>query len=285
MLLLFFILHTISQVRSIVYFRQRASLTGIQVFMKNQTRWILLIPFLISSRSWIHLCFACYTNEDCTNSYCCEIDSDDYRCMSTPCDYDFCISDNDCRHDADRCDQSQGVCTAYCSLDSECRENHKCEFNNCVYQKKEENSMDAGSVLVIIAIIIGAILFGCCCHFCTNKRREEQLAELRANDTAVPRLVATQSPNDNQTPVYILHLQANNSERNVNADSNSERRSDEAPHEENEPISDTIVESGPPPYSCLTRTDEPQCPPPSYDEALRTSTENLTTTREQQHFV
>lgn len=136
---------------------------------------------------------------------------------------------------------------------------------------------DVGQVLVIFLVLVVAIVIGFCCHFASLKRREqERAANLRVQQQAA-------GINANQTrgtsPVYVFGLQGAAGNSNSTAAAAREEptsQSAEDQVEESVPVlpmsPDAIADCGPPSYRCLA-TDE--LPPPSYEEALRLSNENL----------
>ena len=146
--------------------------------------------------------------------------------------------------------------------------------------------MDVVKTVVIVLVVIVAILVGFCCHFASLKRREEELAARR---TAQHQAVLPPAGNENQndaSPVYIFRLQGATGSSNsaVTAREQSNPVEDPGVPEGSPQSPDPIADSGPPSYSCLAAPEEP--PPPSYEEAVRASTENLAVERlAREHFV
>lgn len=139
---------------------------------------------------------------------------------------------------------------------------------------------DAVKAIIICGVIVMAIFFGFCCHFLSQNRRDEEPAS--RNSRATQRTVVGNTNQNNMGPVYVIGLQGGGSNAreagsNPGDDQPNENQSNERPQSP-----DPIADSGPPPYGCLTTSSE--APPPSYEEALRASTENLAVTRHQ-HIV
>lgn len=138
---------------------------------------------------------------------------------------------------------------------------------------------DVGQVLVIVLVLVVAIVIGFCCHFASLKRREQE----RAANLSVQQQAAGTHANQTRgtSPVYVFGLQGAAGNSNSTAAAAAAREeptshSAEDQVEESVPVfpmsPDAIVDCGPPSYRCLA-TDE--LPPPSYEEALRLSNENL----------
>lgn len=142
---------------------------------------------------------------------------------------------------------------------------------------------DPVKAVVIVLVILIALFFGFCCHFAS--RREE--AEHRARQQSA--LGTSGNTNRNNTgPVFIIGLQgaASNSNARAAREAGSnpvEDQPNENPPDASPQSPDPIADGGPPPYSCVTTSGEPLPPPPSYEDALRASTEHLAITR--QHIV
>ena len=139
--------------------------------------------------------------------------------------------------------------------------------------------VDALKAIIVCAVIVIAIFFGFCCHFVSRNRRDEELASRNSgvrNSRTMQQTVVGNTNQNNTGPVYVIGLQGGG--LNSNARQPGSHSSEDQP--ENQP--DPIVDSGPPPYGWLTTSDE--APPPSYEDALRASTEHLAATRHQ-HIV
>ena len=136
---------------------------------------------------------------------------------------------------------------------------------------------DTVKAIVVVVVIVIALFFGFCCHFASQKRREE---EQNAEAVQGRGTSGNTTNRNNASTVYIIGLQGQGATSNSNA-----RAPNENPLADESPQSpDPIADSGPPPYSCLTTSSGPLPLPPSYEEALSASTENLAATR-QQHIV
>lgn len=133
--------------------------------------------------------------------------------------------------------------------------------------------VDVVKAVVICLVVAVAILLGCCCHYASLKRREEEMA-LRNSRTM------QQTENTNQNTVPVPNREGSNPIE-------GQRQPIQTPPEETPQSPDAIADSGPPSYSCLAASGDtqlPDLPPPSYDEAVRASTEHLAVTR-QERFV
>ena len=145
--------------------------------------------------------------------------------------------------------------------------------------------VDAETVIIIVIVIVFALSFGCCCHFMSGKRRQEELS--RRNSPQTQQTAVDSTANANASHVYVLHLR-DTSSNNPNANPTGGEAIENPEGESQEDSHDPIVESGPPPYSGIEagtlgepQFEEPQLPPPSYEEALSLTVENLATPREE----
>lgn len=139
------------------------------------------------------------------------------------------------------------------------------------------------TVIIIVVVIIFALSFGFCCHFLSSsKQRRDELARRYSRPTE--QITVTTDVQRNTGRVYMLHFQGTNSNNSDTNPAGADGGQNPSMNESEENAPDPIVESGPPPYSGL-ETDidsvEPRLPPPSYEDALRISIENLATPREQ----
>lgn len=131
---------------------------------------------------------------------------------------------------------------------------------------------DIGQAFVIVLIVVVAIVIGFCCHFASLKRRDqERAANLRASQQAAG---PTVNHNESTGPVYLFGLQGATGTSNSTGAAGGESHSAEDRAEVSVPTSpDAIADCGPPSYRCLAASDE--LPPPSYEEAMRASTEDI----------
>jgi len=136
---------------------------------------------------------------------------------------------------------------------------------------------DAVKAIVVCVVIIIALFFGFCCHFLSQRRRDEEFASRHAR--ATQQTAPGNTNQNNMGPVYIVGLQGGRMNSNTREDGShsGEEQSNENETNETSQSPDPIADNGPPPYGCLATSDE--APPPSYEEALRASTEDLTATR------
>lgn len=148
----------------------------------------------------------------------------------------------------------------------------------------ESGMADPVKAIIIVLVIAIALIFGFCCHFAS--RRED--AEDRARQQAARAGTSGNTNRNNTGPVFIFGLQGTASNSNAGAAREAETNpTEDQPNEiqpdENRQSPDPIADSGPPPYRCVTVPSDPLPPPPSYEEALRASTEHLAISR--QHIV
>jgi len=147
--------------------------------------------------------------------------------------------------------------------------------------------VDAVKAIIVCSVIFLAIVFGFCCHFLSRNRRDEELASRSSgarNSRAMQQTEVGNTNQNNMGPVFVIGLHGrglNSNARETRSHSGEDQTSENQP-DETPRSADPIVESGPPPYGCLTTSDE--APPPSYEDALRVSTEHLAATRHQ-HIV
>ena len=140
--------------------------------------------------------------------------------------------------------------------------------------------VNAETIVIVIVVLARPLSFGCCCHFMSGKRREEEIARRNTSPSTQQTAVdSSANTHGNASTVYVLHLQgASSNNSNTNPTGGEAIEHPEEDSQEN--AHDAIAESGPPPYSNLEDSNEPQLPPPSYEEALRLTIENLATPRE-----
>ena len=134
--------------------------------------------------------------------------------------------------------------------------------------------VDALKAIIVCVVVVIAIFFGFCCHFVSRNRRDEELASRNSgvrNSRTMQQTVVGNTNQNNTGPVYVIGLREPGSHSSEEQPENQPDETCQGP--------DPIVDSGPPPYGCLTTSDE--APPPSYEEAFRASTEHLAATRHQ----
>ena len=161
------------------------------------------------------------------------------------CD-DFCLRIEDCLP-PERCDTSLNLCTTKCSKDSDCQRNYDCKNKRCI---KED------AFVGITPLITAVVLLACCCGCFRLQRRRNQPVNYNANPSAAV----------NSTDV---------NPRGTNAQQNTNVETLETVESNGEP--DAIAIRGPPSYTEVY-SNEPELPPPTYEEAV--TAENLSSTVE-----
>lgn len=135
----------------------------------------------------------------------------------------------------------------------------------------------------VIIIFIGGLIMifvVCFCRLFRSRVRSQERARRTSLSTQQTALRSTSNTRRNS---LLDALRDDMPERNHNTTGGEAIQSPQNESQEDD-IRDPIAESGPPTYE---ETQEPQLPPPSYEEALRLSMEDLSATQEQQaeHFV
>lgn len=131
------------------------------------------------------------------------------------------------------------------------------------------------TVFIVLVIVLFAIVIGCCCHITAQKRRGEIAARRRT--TQQGEVQTSGYTNQSETgSIFILRLRGasstSDSTRTGHQRSSSVAEDVCQNHDESPRSPDAIADSGPPPYPVAV-SNEP--PPPSYEEAVRVSQENL----------
>lgn len=131
------------------------------------------------------------------------------------------------------------------------------------------------TVFIVLVIVLFAIVIGCCCHITAQKRRGEIAARRRT--TQQGEVQPSGYTNQSETgSIFILRLRGasstSDSTRTGYQRSSSVAEDVSQNHDESPRSPDAIADSGPPPYPVAV-SNEP--PPPSYEEAVRVSQENL----------
>ena len=143
---------------------------------------------------------------------------------------DFCLRNDDCVPPK-RCDTSANLCTTKCAKDDECPRNHVCENTQCVMIHENTQRSFIETPLVVAAVLV----FICCCGGITMQRQRQNHmnnnAHIDAEAVAVER---------------TWQLDESNGER------------------------DAIAMSGPPSYTEVLHSIEPEEPPPTYEEVEET---------------
>lgn len=143
---------------------------------------------------------------------------------------DFCLRNDDCVPPK-RCDTSSNLCTTKCAKDDECPPNHVCENTQCVTIHENSQRSFIETPLVISAVL----LFICCCGGITIQRQRQNHMNSNAHIDAEAAAVER-----------TMQLDETNGER------------------------DAIATSGPPSYTEVLNSTEPEEPPPTYEEVEET---------------
>lgn len=202
------------------------------------------------------LILACTFDSDCSRrERCC--DRSEGRgylgygfCLADNC-HGFCIDKEDCLPPA-ICDIFLKRCSLHCFSDSDCHQSNFCKNNVCVLE--DEDSI--GTTPIIVFVFVGVMCCLCCCCACVRGHlRRSQV--MRNNCSAVRTTVETTARRNEQQPVNVVAVEANSPGEQANG----------------QLTPDAIALTGPPSY--LDVRGIPELPPPSYEEAMKASTENL----------
>lgn len=204
----------------------------------------------------VYLTSACSYDSQCSfDANCCKYTDgrgllNNGVCLSrTNCD-GFCIINDDCLP-PERCEYRTNRCTITCFDRSDCQPNHVCEDNYCV---EDEGDSFTGTIPIVIVGL--AILVACFCG-CSVKAHKQRMDQLRNN--------ANTNATNNETTRGV-NLQPNGNAETLQMNSPTD--------ESNGQSFDAVARSGPPSY-IEVNNDVPEVPPPTYEEAMKASSEAL----------
>lgn len=218
---------------------------------------VALFSLILCSFVNVHLTSECIYDDECYGhgeSRCCRTrDSDGGLCINRETCYGFCRDIDDCSA-PEICDLDRNLCTTECVHTSECHDGYKCDVRHCVSDEDSTDSDFNVSSLVAIILGIGMIIFLLCCC-AVRQARNSPPRIVQANRTSrAPRGTDTQ-----QNGMGSIGHEAAEPHNEI------EEFSDEVP--------DPIAQAAPPAYEDVN--NQPESPPPSYEEVMRTSHEIL----------
>ena len=165
----------------------------------------------------------------------------------------FCILKEDCKAPK-ICNSFLNLCTTKCSLEIDCHPSHICENNHCIKDRGFSNTP-----IVIVGLSLLVSFIWCCFRLKLGERQRDQFQRNDSTDT-------------NTTNINTM-------ERNEQQNGSAGTLEMNSPTEgSNDQVLDAVALSGPPSY--LEVSNEPEVPPPSYEEAMRM---NLSIGREDQY--
>lgn len=199
--------------------------------------------------------FACDLNSECRPRCCKRTDGRGELvkgvCISRETCDGFCVVKDDCLA-PQICDTSVNLCTTKCLNDIDCHPSHICKKNHCA----EDESFFATRSTIFVVIGLSIVFTLCCCCLRLQWQRVQRGDGRRSRDqnTTTNATFRNTSEGYEQQSGNVGTLELNS-----------------AAGESYNP--DAVVSSGPPSYREVTEV--PEEPPPSYEEAIRSSTENL----------
>ena len=219
------------------------------------------LVFLSVFASFVSIYFtsACDFDSQCNvGSRCCKRTEgrgilEDGLCVTRATCNGFCIEKDDCLP-PEICDPYRTLCTTVCLEDIDCHPRHVCKNRHCV----SDDSFIGTTPLVVIGLTV--LVACCCCCFKLQRRRMNQLGRNYNTNTNVR--------NENRR---ATNVQQNGNGQILEMNSPTEESNDQS--------YDAIASGGPPSYDEVS--DLPDVPPPTYEEAMGASTENLSRTMEE----
>ncbi|KAJ7391041.1 hypothetical protein OS493_021062 [Desmophyllum pertusum] len=156
----------------------------------------------------------------------------------------------------------------YCAWDSDCLHGSTCEDGHCVENDENYNggafSWSGSKVIGIIFFVVVATVISCLYHVCRRARKPPVLAPQIPPPTGV-------------TSVREASTTSTTHHENTQPGSAVSNGATVIEMEEGNEDSHPLPAGAPPPYSSLeferqsNENDEPELPPPSYDEAVKGS--------------
>lgn len=205
----------------------------------------------------LHLILACNEDNDC-DSYqrCCNRSEGrgniGYGICSEDC-VDFCIYKDDCLPPK-VCDIYTKRCSRHCTWDSDCHQSNSCKNYACVID--DDTSIGTTPVIIFVLVAVMVVLC-CCCAYMRQRLRRDQLRRgyNAARNTTVQ---TTAGRNELQPQAIIIETVGINS---PSVETNGQI------------TPDAVALTGPPSYQDVRNV--PDLPPPTYEEAMKLSTQNL----------
>lgn len=202
----------------------------------------------------LNLILACTEHSDC-DSYelCCRKGNIGYGACREDCD-DYCMNKYDCSP-PEVCDFSSARCSRNCYLNSDCHQSNSCKNNECVID--DDTSIGTTPVIIFVLVAVMVVLC-CCCAYLRQRLRRDQLRR-NCNATRTTTVQTTAGRNELQSQAINIETVGINS---PNVEANGQAITPDA-----------VALTGPPSYQDIRNV--PDAPPPTYEEAMKLSAQNL----------
>ena len=206
----------------------------------------------------LNLILACDEDYDCYRyERCCKKTNNiGYGVCREDC-VDFCLTKDDCLAPK-VCDLYSERCSRNCILDSDCHQSYSCKNNECVID--DDTSIGTTPVIIFVLVAVMVVLC-CCCAYLRQRLRRDQLRR-DYNATRTTTVQTTAGRNELQPQAINIETVRMNS---PNVEANVEANGQITP--------DAVALTGPPSYQDVRNV--PEAPPPTYEEAMKLSAQNL----------
>ena len=204
----------------------------------------------------LNLILACTKHNDCDGyKLCCKERNRSYGACGD-CD-NYCIDKNDCLPPK-VCDRSLERCSTYCVWNSDCHQSYSCKNYECVID--DDTSIGTTPIIIFVLVAVMVVLC-CCCAYLRQRLRRDQLRR-DYNATRTTTVQTTAGRNELQPQAINIETVRMNS---PNVEANVEANGQITP--------DAVALTGPPSYQDVRNVPDP--PPPTYEEAMKLSAQNL----------
>lgn len=205
----------------------------------------------------LNLILACTKHNDCDDyKLCCKKRNRSYGACRGDCD-NYCIDKNDCLPPK-VCDRSLRRCSTNCLWNSDCHQSNSCKNYECVTD--DDTSIGTTPIIIFVLVAVMVVLC-CCCAYLRQRLRRDQLRR-DYNATRTTTVQTTAGRNELQPQAINIETVRMNS---PNVEANVEANGQITP--------DAVALTGPPSYQDVRNV--PDAPPPTYEEALKLSAQNL----------
>lgn len=206
----------------------------------------------------LNLILACDEDSDC-NRYerCCKTSENrgDGVCREDCVDY--CIDKNDCLPPK-VCDLSLGRCSTYCIWNSDCHQSNSCKNYECVID--DDTSIGTTPIIIFVLVAVMVVLCCCCAYLRQRLRRDQLRRDYNATRTTTVQTTAGRTELQPQAiNIETVRMNSPNVEANVEANGQI--------------TPDAVALTGPPSYQDVRNVLD--APPPTYEEAMKLSAQNL----------